>query len=469
MISRQINLQLFITLVLLIVTAFFISYIPYLIAVLLTVLLFLLYKKDFAILLIIVVFTAFTGPALKDIRDVVNIFSIVILFYLFLKQFGLNIKLYPQIPKEVFYFMLLFAGTLLLSTFSSYSVGTSFINLIRTFIFFIICYIFYSLIQNKNIIYLYIFSLILTEFIIGVSIQYEFIRAGLSFHLSNGILARFAGIYDNPNVVGLAAFISTSFIISLFFIERFSSRKYRIFFAILLLNSTTVFLITDSRAATIALIISSGFLLYFLNRKLLFKLILFGVSSILILLSIPSIQIFLETLLRLSAVGSRTAIWGAGLQLFSNNILLGVGPGMYPKYGFTYLPTSKILYLEQAGELFRGRPNPHNFFLLMASENGIFGLITAILIFVLFFYLGYKCIKGYQDTDRDYYVLAVSVFGIGLGCFERSFFEVSGIMRYGFITQDLPFWLTFSILVYIYKRLKASKPRDSLPAKIPSL
>ena len=112
------------------------------------------------------------------------------------------------------------------------------------------------------------------------------------------------------------------------------------------------------------------------------------------------------------------------------------------------------------GELFAGRPNPHNFILLLACENGILGLITGIFSFVLFFYMAYKCLKGYKNLDREFYVFSVVITGIGLGALERSFFEVSGI-SYNYITQDLPFWLIFFILAYMYKKLKEIKLSDN--------
>ena len=55
-------------------------------------------------------------------------------------------------------------------------------------------------------------------------------------------------------------------------------------------------------------------------------------------------------------------------------------------------------------------------------------------------------------NDYDYYVLTVAITGIGLAIFLRSFIEVAGYLLYGYITRDLPFWLLFSILIYIYQK-----------------
>jgi len=456
--AKQINIYL-ITFVSLLIAVLTIHYVPYLVVILFAAFLFLIFQRNFIILLTIVLFISFTSFAFKGARDVVTVLSIAALFYLFLKQYGLKYSEYPAVPMEVSYFFLLLIVTLITSTLFSTSTGQSLASLLHTIIFFMICYLFYSLIRDKNKIYIYIFGIIIAVLIIDISIYSDFIKAGFAFHLNNGILARFAGVYSNPNVVGLTLFIASCFILALFYVERFKSRRSKFFLGVLLLNSAAAFIITDSRAAGIALLIGFIFILSILNRKILRRVLLFGLPILLFLFLIPPIQNAIFILLRVDE-GSRLHLWGEGLRMFSDHFLTGVGPGMYGHFYVSYTSSFYIMLAEKLQQLYRGVPNPHNFIIAMAAENGIMGMITAISMFALYFFFAFKCIKGYKNIDRDYYVLSVVIFGIGLGVLENSFFEVMGIMSYGFITHDLPFWLTYIILIFMYQRLKKIKKFD---------
>jgi len=100
-----------------------------------------------------------------------------------------------------------------------------------------------------------------------------------------------------------------------------------------------------------------------------------------------------------------------------------------------------------------GKPSPHNLFLYYWAENGIFGFVLSISLFVMFFYFAYKTISLAKHSSLEYYSLSVAITGIGIGLLFRAFFEVTGLLYYGYITTDLPFWLIFGILMYIYQNL----------------
>ena len=107
-------------------------------------------------------------------------------------------------------------------------------------------------------------------------------------------------------------------------------------------------------------------------------------------------------------------------------------------------------------------PSPHNYFLLMGAENGVLGILTSVSVFILFFYLSGKTLMMSKKMDREYYIFSVAIVAIGIGTFLRAFFEISGIMYYGYISRDLPFWIIFLILIFIYKRMKNNSGFESL-------
>jgi O-antigen ligase len=128
-----------------------------------------------------------------------------------------------------------------------------------------------------------------------------------------------------------------------------------------------------------------------------------------------------------------------------------VGSDLFDRYFFVYAP-SKTISLFDSDVINIGRPHPHNFFLYFFAENGILGLLTAIAFFSLFFFLGVKAMKLTAKANIDYFVLSTVITGIGIGIFFRSFIEVTGYLTYGYITLDLPFWLMFAIIIYIYQK-----------------
>jgi len=420
-----------------------------------------LYGKEFILFLIIFTFLIFTRSEFQNVRDVINIFLIILLVYLFFKYYGLNLIDFPKLPKEVYYFIFLLSATLLISTSLSASKSVSFFATIRTAVFFLVCYIFYSFIQDRKTVFLYLICLLVTEIFIGFSMYYDFINEGYQSFLISGIWTRLSGVSGGVNFASLTAIISLCITISFFFINKFSSRKYRFFLVLSLLNCMGILLMTDSRAAIIAGIISATFVVFMLNKKLLLKAyILLGIIF-LILLSTPSIQDPLLLLLRPNEFGIREFIWDSGLEVCKDNIIFGVGPEMYPRYAFTHLASSAFFHLKSSGALSIDKTfSPHNYFILFTAENGILGLFASISIFILFFYLAFKCIKAYKSIDYDLYVISISAFGIGIAILFRAFFEVSGIMFYGFISQDLPFWLIFIILIYMYIRTKKLNQKE---------
>lgn len=62
-----------------------------------------------------------------------------------------------------------------------------------------------------------------------------------------------------------------------------------------------------------------------------------------------------------------------------------------------------------------------------------------------------------KGMNKDYYVLSIAITGVGVGLLIRTFIEISGLLTYGYITRDLPFWLLFVILIKIYMELSTKK------------
>jgi len=58
-------------------------------------------------------------------------------------------------------------------------------------------------------------------------------------------------------------------------------------------------------------------------------------------------------------------------------------------------------------------------------------------------------VKKLQNIDTVYYPLSIGLTATGIGFFVRGIFEWSGILSYGTIFIDLPFWLIYILIVVI--------------------
>jgi hypothetical protein len=400
----------------------------------------------------IILLISFTRFGFSESRDIITYSLVLLLYFIFLKEFGLNIKQYPQLPRPVLYFFILLFGTITISTLGSKNIGVSLLPYFRTLVFFSVCYIYYSFINKLSVAFIFLYMIIFAQFVIGLSIYTEFINSGFSFFLANGVMARFSGLYANPNIVGLIVIITSCIILGLFFLENFKSPAKKIFLSFLLLNNLILTILTDSRAAIIALIFCGGLMLFVFNKKVFVKVFLGSALSAFLLFLIPSINEFITILLRLEARSIRPYLWDSGYQLFLNDWLTGVGPELYKNYSFTYLPSAVINLLVDTGNLSAEKVlSPHNYVLLMASENGILGIFSVLSLYLLYFYLNIKAMIFYKSSNKDLYYMMITFFAAGIGIFWRSFFEISGIMNYGYMATDLPFWILMIVMIYLFQ------------------
>jgi O-antigen ligase len=395
---------------------------------------------------------SFTRFGFAGSRDIITYALVLLLYFLFLKEYGFNFKEYPRLPRPVLYFFILLLGTITISTICSKDTMISLLPWLRTLVFFSVCYIYYSFINKVKVVFSFLYMVILAQIVVGMSIFSEFVNSGFSFFLANGVLARFSGFYANPNIVGLIIVITTCIILGLFFLKDFQTITKRIILSILLLNNLLITILTDSRAAIIAMIFCGGFILFVFNKKVFIRAVIATIIFAFFLMLIPSVNELVTVLLRLESRSVRPFLWDSGYQIFLKNWLTGVGPEQFQYYQFTYLPSAVIQLLVDTGNIAWGKvPSPHSFPILFAAENGILGVISVLSLYVLYFYLNIKSMLYFKSRNKDLYILMITFFAAGVGIFWRSFFEISGIMNYGYMATDLPFWILMIVLTYIFK------------------
>jgi hypothetical protein len=81
---------------------------------------------------------------------------------------------------------------------------------------------------------------------------------------------------------------------------------------------------------------------------------------------------------------------------------------------------------------------------------GIAGLFLSIILIVIFYQLIKKAYNVVNRNSINYYLIT-GISAAGISLFIRGLFEWGGILSYGMITNDLPFWLLIVTLIIIIK------------------
>lgn len=137
-------------------------------------------------------------------------------------------------------------------------------------------------------------------------------------------------------------------------------------------------------------------------------------------------------------------------MVIKNNFLFGTGAGTFEQMFYSQ-SSSSIIYLLKTSISGAGNPHPHNLFLFFWAENGILGVLAVISLFLVLLKISSRLVRNSFIT-RDFNQISVITFiSVLFGLFIRAFFEVTGIITYGFITRDLPFWILIIIISFIHR------------------
>ncbi|MCL6494367.1 MAG: O-antigen ligase family protein [Ignavibacterium sp.] len=404
------------------------------------------------VLLSIIVFISIVGGEVQKYRDVFTIFALLILTLYFLKRYGFEVNTFPKPPYVFNWLIIILLSSIFISGMISGLQIESVDALLRAIIFFLICYFYYAFLtldENKSHIYYLLFGLFFSSLILSASVYYDFARSGFALFIFDILITRWAGTFGNPNSLALIISINIIFLIVIFFSNKVSQKIKLLFLPLLLLNYLIILFLTNSRAAILSLIIAVLFLFYHLQKRVILYLLSIIVMFFIAYLFIPFIQELVDTYLRLETVSQRDYLWKAGLDIMRDYPIFGVGPEQYPKYFYSYIPTSGSYFFNLY--IILQKPHPHNYSLWLITENGILGWLSSLAIFGFYFFMATKLILWSKVNRDENYLFAVGLFSIGLLVFIRSFFEVEGVFSNGFISRDIPFWISYLILAYLYK------------------
>lgn len=414
------------------------------------------YGEKFLLAFVIFTYITIPGDVSGTLRMLLNIFNFLILGYLFIKKYGVDVKKYPRVPGLLLGVIIFTVAVMIVSALLSYSLNTGLIEIGRTLIFLVILYWLYAYLDNDSAVFEFINAMILSAVVISASLFIEFFNTDkFLFMLGSMGYVTLGGYFTNSTAVGgYLAVSSTLTFIYLFFTE---FRKYRNLIIVAFIFQILALLLTNARAAIAASFVAITVFMFFTNRKIFKRLVLSAILIGVLLFILPYISSVMDNYFRVNRIleNTRYYLWDMAFGMIKDHPLFGVGPGMFNHYMYAYLPvrmgswTEREMYVLQQ---IAASPE-HNFFLMRAAEEGIMGLLSAIGIFYIFFSYGFRSIKKNMTGNRRYYLISAGITSIGAGLFVRSFFEATGIFTDGWITRDLPFWLLFSILVYLILKI----------------
>ena len=150
----------------------------------------------------------------------------------------------------------------------------------------------------------------------------------------------------------------------------------------------------------------------------------------------------------------RVLVWEKSLKMIQDNPILGVGVGNWdiviPSYRLDKLPNElfEVIYFQR----------PHNDYLWVLSEVGIFGFLAYLAIFGIIIWYIIQIIK--HNTDRKEKLLAVLIFWGIVGYMTISFFAFPKER----IFHSIMLLLMMAIIVSLYH--KSSRTLDQISKSV---
>jgi len=223
---------------------------------------------------------------------------------------------------------------------------------------------------------------------------------GLAYHASNvlgdsvietsaGRFLRAYGSFDHPNILG--GMMALGIILVLYSsLRKEINRNERLFYFISFSLFYLALLVSFSRAAWLALLVSASFILLSAWRRGKFqkKLIaLFIILAVGILVAVinPSRELFLgrmqtDSRLEIKSIDERELYLEQSEKVITQNPFMGTGVGNYILELQEIIPGQQSWYYQPV----------HNYWLLAWAEIGVFGLIAIILFWLTIFKAGLK-------------------------------------------------------------------------------
>lgn len=285
-------------------------------------------------------------------------------------------------------------------------------------------YIAYSLVQDKTDIRRVLLFLIAGVLLIALHGIYQY-AVGVEMpaqwvDMAEGdVRTRAFSVLGGPNALGSVMVLVSPLALSMFFTAR--NRLQKVFFLISFAAMILCLLATLSRGAWIGFAIAILLFLFLYEKRALLPLTALGILLLTLIPPVSDRILYMLTpqYIYSSLTAGRLFRWEAGWSLFTNNLLLGVGPGHFGgavAMRHPYYLGEEVFYLD-------------NYYLKTAVELGLAGLVSyAILLWSLLS----TTLKGILNLGKSVErTLLIGLFSGMAGVLTQGFvenvFEVPGV------------------------------------------
>jgi O-antigen ligase len=291
------------------------------------------------------------------------------------KPFFKNLFEYTVLNKAIYCFLFI---AVLATIFGVSSYKSQQVLFNRYVIYFAVFFIGAFLGKKKKYVNVLIWALLAGSAIFSIGCITDTIKAGHIVRMLTSFGSGVSGIYF---LYTLPFFIG--------FIIFHPSLKIKIFSVIASVPVFIAFVFHGSRGVWLGLLAGVVATAFVINRRKRY-LIAIILLLIIILYSIPFLRerIVVHEDFIASNTGSvdvRFQMWDSAVNIFKKYPLLGAGPGRYGALMYDFYPDEFI-----GG---KNHLHAHNTYVEVLADMGILGLLSFLLIFVLFFIMGYKSIK----------------------------------------------------------------------------
>lgn len=226
------------------------------------------------------------------------------------------------------------------------------------------------------------------------------------------LISLWSGIVNLNFFSGYRVFSGYPSIFSLSLLFPFSRKNHSIGFICILLFITNILSITRGAWLALAVVLSYYILINLRdNKKYIFKMLGIVLITILVLVNIPAVQnnIYRKTfnplLTNSTSNFERSGMIALCIDIFRENPIIGIGSRNFGKYVTEnpYLFKGKYLEISE-------NTTPHAFFLQLLAENGIFGFIAIVMIFLILAKVLFKEKRYLKYQDGKEYILGLRMF-----------------------------------------------------------
>jgi len=363
-----------------------------------------------------------SGPLLSDLG-----LSLVATLFL-INSIKNNLKKYYN--NYYFKIFLIFCVILIISSFLSSNILVSLKNSLFYFRFGIFSLCFWYLLENNQNLLRYLFFSLLICFlslIIDGYIQYIFGTNLFGFKLYNNF--RVSSFFGSELILGsyLARFFPILFALFVFLDEKKKNKLLISFISIIFILSEGLIFLSGERLALFFMNLSVIFLLLMIKNYRIYRLWTYLVSLLLIIVMINIFpdskhRVIDQTINDFTRNSDKIYIFSkphndmyiSAFRIFLDNKFFGVGPRQFRDECKNYIVSEYSCHT-----------HPHNTYLELLSEGGIFAflIVAGIFIYILYLSLKHFVFKFYihkKEIFNDFEICLLSAVIISLWPFSPS-------------------------------------------------